>query len=73
MPLYEYSCNDCRTGFEVLQSLGAGADDLECPSCGGADLSKQYSTFAAASGSSSSKSAGGACAQPGCGSASGFT
>ena len=72
MPLYEYSCNDCRTRFEVLQSVGAGADGLHCPSCGGEALSKELSTFAASSGGRPGVDAAG-CDAPGCGAGSGFT
>jgi hypothetical protein len=32
--------------------MGAGAEGLSCPECGGAALEKQHSTFAGSSGSS---------------------
>ena len=47
MPLYEYECQACRETFEVLQRVGAGSQGLACPSCGGSDLHKEFSTFAA--------------------------
>ncbi len=47
MPLYEYRCPGCGAHSEVLQPLGAGSEDLRCPSCGGSDLARQLSTFAA--------------------------
>lgn len=71
MPLYEYRCDDCQACFEILQRMGEGASDLECPSCGGTELAKQFSTFAAASSSGSaarntaSEAAG--CGAPACG------
>jgi putative FmdB family regulatory protein len=65
MPLYEYQCRECRESFEVLQRLGDGPEGLACPKCGGSELSKQYSTFAASSTSGSSQSIGGRA--PGCG------
>ncbi len=71
MPIYEYRCEGCDKTFEILQRLGAGADDLECPHCAGRHLSKQFSTFAASTAPSSSAGAGGDCGAPGCG--TGFT
>ena len=44
MPLYEYSCGDCRQDFEVLI---LGRDEPECPGCGGTDLKKLMSVPAA--------------------------
>lgn len=70
MPLYEYRCSECGHRFEVLQRLGAGADDLTCPECGAPAPSKQFSTF------SSSAPAGAVAPSPGggaCGAGSGFT
>ncbi len=46
MPLYEYVCQQCGERFEVLQRMGATADGLSCPSCGGGDVTKAFSTFA---------------------------
>lgn len=54
MPLYEYRCRSCSHRFEVLQRIGQGAEGLLCPRCGAAQLDKQFSTFAAASGGSGS-------------------
>lgn len=48
MPLYEYECRSCHNRFEALQALGASAEELDCPSCGGDELDKLLSTFAAA-------------------------
>ncbi|MBP7798092.1 MAG: zinc ribbon domain-containing protein [Thermoanaerobaculaceae bacterium] len=46
MPLYEYVCQQCGKRFEVLQRVGATADGLSCPSCGGQEVTKAFSTFA---------------------------
>jgi putative FmdB family regulatory protein len=76
MPLYEYRCRSCAGRFEVLQRVGEGAESVLCPECGGREVSKQLSTFAAgASGSSGSTSfaPAGGCGGGGCGSGSGFT
>lgn len=61
MPLYEYECQGCRRTFEILQRVGAGAEGLKCPRCGGSELHKEFSTFAA----SGTSSAGAACAPSG--------
>jgi len=53
MPLYEYRCRECAERFEVLQRLGAGADELSCPRCDG-EVERQHSTFAAHGASASS-------------------
>ncbi len=38
MPVYEYSCKDCGTEFEVLYTSFGAAEETEvdevCPSCG---------------------------------------
>ena len=61
VPLYEYQCAGCDNRFEVLQRVGQGPEGLECPDCGGADIEKEYSTFAGCVSGSSSAGAG-ACA-----------
>lgn len=43
MPLYEYRCQDCQHGFELLVREST---TLECPACHGARLEKQLSVFA---------------------------
>lgn len=77
MPLYEYRCNDCDHRFEILQRMGEGADGLACPSCGEPRLEKQFSTFAAAAGSSTSSAtssaSSGGCGAGACGGGAGFT
>jgi putative FmdB family regulatory protein len=52
MPLYEYTCRACGKRFEVLQRVGASAEGVTCPACGGAEVGKQFSTFASAAASS---------------------
>jgi putative FmdB family regulatory protein len=53
MPLYEYSCRKCSRRFEQLLF---GKEKPACPKCGGADLEKLVSTFAAHGGDKSSDS-----------------
>lgn len=65
MPIYEYRCEDCDHGFEILQRLGEGSDGLACPSCGTERLAKQFSTFASAvnEASTGAQAMGGGCCQ----------
>jgi len=49
MPIYEYRCADCESGFEIL--MRPGRDEAECPSCHGANLVREMSVFAAGRGS----------------------
>lgn len=65
MPIYEYRCEECGETLEILQSMAAGSEGLTCPACGSEQLSKTFSTFAAATGSPAGAAASG------CG--SGFT
>lgn len=43
MPLYEYRCQDCDHGFELLVREST---TYECPACHGDKLEKQLSVFA---------------------------
>jgi putative FmdB family regulatory protein len=43
MPLYEYRCEDCDHGFELLVREST---TLECPACHGHKLEKLLSVFA---------------------------
>ena len=47
MPLYEYRCRTCGTGFEVLQRMGDGSEAIRCPECDAAPVERRFSTFAA--------------------------
>lgn len=47
MPLYEYRCEDCNHGFELLVREST---TFECPACHGRKLEKQLSVFAVADG-----------------------
>lgn len=73
MPLYEYRCTECDHSFEILQRMGEGADGLDCPSCGEPRVEKQFSTFAAGSGSGTSNGVGASCGRGACGGGAGFT
>jgi len=45
MPIYEYQCQACHEGVEVLQKL-SDAPLLECPKCGEPALKKKVSAAA---------------------------
>ena len=51
MPIYEYSCDECREEFEFLVR---GDERPNCPVCGGHQLVKEFSVSAAHSAGSSS-------------------
>jgi putative FmdB family regulatory protein len=44
MPLYEYSCRDCESAFELLVR---GSETLHCPECDSENLDKLLSVPAA--------------------------
>jgi putative FmdB family regulatory protein len=64
MPLYEYVCNRCARQFEALLF---GKERAACPDCGGRDLERMLSTFAA-HGEGSADRAGDTAPGGGCGS-----
>lgn len=45
MPIYEFKCAACDKKFEELCSSATRPEDLSCPSCGGHDLKKCFSSF----------------------------
>lgn len=68
MPIYEYLCDDCGTGFEKLVRSSQTAADVACPSCGELHVTQRLSTFAAHSGGSKDEMPScpsGMCATPG--------
>ncbi len=44
MPLYEYSCSQCESDFELLVGFD---EEPECPECGNPKIEKQMSVPAA--------------------------
>lgn len=64
MPIYEYICEECKTGYEKL--VLSKADKVSCPKCGSARKTLQLSTFAAHSGNGAAKAAGSREAAPTC-------
>ncbi|MGO8673608.1 MAG: FmdB family zinc ribbon protein [Capsulimonadaceae bacterium] len=47
MPIFEYTCNDCRRCFSVLVGMTAVADCDACPHCGSLRSTKRIGRFAA--------------------------
>lgn len=62
MPIYEFACKSCQCHFETRVSR-VGERPSACPTCGGTELEKELSTFAAHTGGSSTSAsqAGPAC------------
>ena len=72
MPLYEYRCEKCQKGFELLRRMSDADTGVECPACQSKRVKRQFSSFAAVGGGASAADAGG-CAKPGCGARAGFS
>jgi putative FmdB family regulatory protein len=47
MALYEYKCSECEERFELMRSMSAADDPVECPECGGTQARRLISSFAA--------------------------
>lgn len=48
MPIYEYQCSECKSGFELLVRNG---EQPSCPDCESTKIDKQLSVAAAPRGS----------------------
>lgn len=57
MPIYEFRCESCQNVFEHLALKAGEKLKLECPSCGGQELSRVLSTCASVIAGSSSQPA----------------
>ena len=74
MPIYEYRCESCAEKFEVLTGFAERDTAQVCPACESTKTRVLVSSFAFASGESSSmsdfasESGGGGCCGGGCGS-----
>jgi putative FmdB family regulatory protein len=56
MPLYEFECDECGQGFELLVGFSQADKAHTCPGCGGEHTHRKISSFAMG-GSSSGGSA----------------
>lgn len=46
MPIYEYTCENCRRDFEELVRMSTPDEDVACPRCGEHHAKRRLSTFA---------------------------
>ena len=46
MPIYEYTCDACRNGFEELVRKMSAEDRPACPKCGSTRTARKLSVFA---------------------------
>ncbi|MDO8472399.1 MAG: zinc ribbon domain-containing protein [Dehalococcoidia bacterium] len=67
MPIYEYKCSACGSGFELLRPFSKSAEIVNCPKCG-KPSKRRVSTFASVSKSSSGETTPIAGGGGGCGS-----
>jgi putative FmdB family regulatory protein len=42
MPLYPFTCTDCGKEFEALIARPTADPRAECPSCGGANVAREF-------------------------------
>jgi putative FmdB family regulatory protein len=56
MPIYEYTCESCKTHFEQLHRTMSGDTKTKCPHCGSAKTVRSLSLFAVAGESAKSSS-----------------
>jgi putative FmdB family regulatory protein len=47
MPIYEFECRDCHRKTTALVMSRARVDEVRCKKCGGANLERLWSRFAA--------------------------
>jgi putative FmdB family regulatory protein len=66
VPIYEYVCMSCECHFEEL--VRSGDASPACPECGTANVSRQFSVFAAHGVSQQPSFGGGGCCGGACGS-----
>jgi len=43
MPLYDFSCSDCGTTFERLVRKESDVELVDCPDCGGRQVTRELS------------------------------
>ncbi|MCB9852877.1 MAG: zinc ribbon domain-containing protein [Phycisphaerales bacterium] len=49
MPIHEFHCDACDKAFEELVRNSKDESALRCPACGGNQITRQFSVFAARS------------------------
>ncbi len=63
MPIFEYTCKDCNSHYDVLHKSKENKDDVVCPKCKSKNHVKLFSSFSAVVSSGSS----GGCESGSCG------
>ena len=46
MPIYEYTCESCKKGFEHLARTMSASGPVKCPECGSTKTARALSVFA---------------------------
>ncbi|HEB29933.1 MAG TPA: zinc ribbon domain-containing protein [Spirochaetes bacterium] len=59
MPIFEYSCKECKNIFELF--VRSTSESISCPECHGEEVAKLFSTFAHRSTGSTAASSGAGC------------
>ena len=54
MPIFEYTCSDCKKTFDILHKGAENKDLVECPDCHPRNAVKKFSSFSASVSSTSS-------------------
>lgn len=47
MPIYEYTCQDCKQRFEARRKMTEGDNPIACPHCGATGARRAVSRFSA--------------------------
>jgi putative FmdB family regulatory protein len=50
VPIFEYECRSCRSSFEEFVRSADQHGNVACPQCGGSDVQRKLSVFAARQG-----------------------
>lgn len=59
MPIYEYYCRACGSGFEKLVKVTDADAGVVCPACGSSEVERKLSAFATPAASQSCAPGGG--------------
>ena len=54
MPIYSYTCRDCKNTFDLLIGVTSAASEMKCPKCGSVKIDKKLGGFSVRMGSASS-------------------
>jgi len=66
MPIFEYTCKDCNSHYDILHKKKENKDDVICPKCKSKNYLKLISSFSSviSTGSSSDGCESGSCGMP---------